>query len=151
MGWCTRRFQNPGIAKRRGGADPCQYFGEYDKVVNVIMALKKIHRFSLPTSPTQKKGVTTFPIFPFLEITWQNWQFKIGLSLFDFKQLLLDNGDIVQCRGRHSASEYGSRWHKFVCFQADFSIILKGFVRLGWDTQCFNRAVRAQFRFQADS
>ena len=31
------------------------------------------------------------------------------LSLFDFKQLLLDNGDIMQCRGRHSASEYSSR------------------------------------------
>ena len=76
--------------------------------------------------------------------------FKIGLSLFDFKQLLLDNGDIVQCRGRHSASEYGSRIHNFVCFQADSSI-LKGAVRLGWDTQCFNRAVGAQFRFQADS
>jgi hypothetical protein len=31
----------------------------------------------------------------FLEIAWQHWQFKISLSLFDFKQLLLDNGDIV--------------------------------------------------------
>ena len=35
-------------------------------------------------------------------------------------------------------------------FQADSSI-LKGSVRLGWDTRCFNRAVGAQFRFQADS
>ena len=32
----------------------------------------------------------------FLEIAWQNKQFKISLSLLDFKQLLLDNGDIVQ-------------------------------------------------------
>ena len=31
----------------------------------------------------------------FLEITWQNWPFKIGLSLFDLKQLLVDNGIIV--------------------------------------------------------
>ena len=33
----------------------------------------------------------------FLEIAWQNWHFKIGLSLFDLKQPLLDNGNIVQC------------------------------------------------------
>ena len=32
----------------------------------------------------------------FLEISWQNWPFKIGLSLFDFKQLLVDSGTIVQ-------------------------------------------------------
>ena len=31
-----------------------------------------------------------------LEIAWQNWQFKIGLSLLDFKQLLVDSGTIVQ-------------------------------------------------------
>ena len=34
----------------------------------------------------------------FLEIAWQNKQFKISLSLLDFKQLLLDNGDIVHWR-----------------------------------------------------
>ena len=33
----------------------------------------------------------------FLEIAWQNWYFKIGLSLFDFQQLLFDNGNIVHC------------------------------------------------------
>ena len=33
----------------------------------------------------------------FLEIVWQNWPFKIGLSLFDFKQFLVDSGSIVQC------------------------------------------------------
>ena len=27
-----------------------------------------------------------------------NWPFKIGLSLQDFKQLLVDSGTIVQCR-----------------------------------------------------
>ena len=31
----------------------------------------------------------------YLEIAWQNWPFKIGLSLFDFKQLLVDSGIIV--------------------------------------------------------
>ena len=31
----------------------------------------------------------------FLEIAWQNWPFKIGLSLLDFKQLLVDSGTIV--------------------------------------------------------
>ena len=33
----------------------------------------------------------------FLEIAWQNWPFKIGLSLRDFKQLLVDSGSIVHC------------------------------------------------------
>ena len=33
----------------------------------------------------------------FLEIAWQNWLSKIGLSLLDFKQLLVDSGSIVQC------------------------------------------------------
>ena len=28
---------------------------------------------------------------------WQNWHFRIGLTLFDLKQLLLDNGNIVHC------------------------------------------------------
>ena len=32
----------------------------------------------------------------FLEISWQNWPFKIGLSLVDFKQLLVDSESIVQ-------------------------------------------------------
>ena len=31
----------------------------------------------------------------FLEIAWQDWPFKIGLSLFDFKQLLVNSGIIV--------------------------------------------------------
>ena len=35
----------------------------------------------------------------FLEIAWQNWPFKIGLSLLDFKQLLVDSGSILQCLG----------------------------------------------------
>ena len=34
----------------------------------------------------------------FLEIAWQNWPFKIGLSLFDFKQLLVGSGSIVHCK-----------------------------------------------------
>jgi len=34
-----------------------------------------------------------------LEIAWQNWPFKIGLSLLHFKQLLVDSGSIVQCTG----------------------------------------------------
>ena len=33
----------------------------------------------------------------FLEIARQNWNFKIGLSLFDFKQLLFYSGNIVHC------------------------------------------------------
>ena len=33
----------------------------------------------------------------FLDIAWQNWPFKIGLSLFDFKQILVDSGTIVHC------------------------------------------------------
>ena len=33
----------------------------------------------------------------FLEIALQNWPFKIGLSLLDFKQLLVDSGIIVHC------------------------------------------------------
>ena len=34
----------------------------------------------------------------FLEIVWQNWPFKIGLSLFDFMQILVvDSGTIVHC------------------------------------------------------
>ena len=33
----------------------------------------------------------------FLEISRQNWPFKIGLSLFDFKQLLVESGTIVHC------------------------------------------------------
>ena len=32
----------------------------------------------------------------FLEIAWQNWPFKIGLNLLDFKQLLVDSESIVQ-------------------------------------------------------
>jgi len=31
------------------------------------------------------------------ENTWQNWPFKIGLGLLDFKPLLVDSGTIVQC------------------------------------------------------
>ena len=30
-----------------------------------------------------------------MEIAWQNWPFKIGLGLFDLKQLLVDSGIIV--------------------------------------------------------
>ena len=33
----------------------------------------------------------------FLEIARQNWPFEIGLSFLDFKQLLVDSGNIVQC------------------------------------------------------
>ena len=33
----------------------------------------------------------------FLEIARQNWPFKIGLSLLDFKHILVDSGSIVQC------------------------------------------------------
>ena len=40
----------------------------------------------------------------FLEIAWQNWPFKIGLSLFDFKQLLVDSGIIVHCN--HPKEQY---------------------------------------------
>ena len=32
-----------------------------------------------------------------MEISRQNWPFKIGLSLFEFKQLLVDSGTIVHC------------------------------------------------------
>ena len=32
-----------------------------------------------------------------------NWPFKIGLSLFDFKQLLVDSGIIVHCDEQSSA------------------------------------------------
>ena len=40
----------------------------------------------------------------FLEIAWQNWPFKIGLSLLDFKQLLVNNGIIVQCTAQNVLS-----------------------------------------------
>ena len=43
-------------------------------------------------------SVSPFRIF--LEIAWQNWHFEIGLSLFDFKQLLFDSRNIEHC-GSH--------------------------------------------------
>ena len=42
----------------------------------------------------------------FLEISRQNWPFKIGLSLFDFKQLIFDSGNIVQCQEEYRGSWY---------------------------------------------
>ena len=33
----------------------------------------------------------------FLENAWQNWPFQIGLSLLDFKQILVNSGTIVHC------------------------------------------------------
>ena len=33
----------------------------------------------------------------FLEIAWQSWHFNISLSLFDWKELLFDSRNVVQC------------------------------------------------------
>ena len=45
----------------------------------------------------------------FLEIAWQNWPFKIGLSLLEFKHLLVDSGSIVQWGLRVSLVSWGRK------------------------------------------